>query len=182
LFTHPDDLRMTIHHTVRRAIPDDARAVHAMVLEIADHEGDGHHVRVTADQWRELLARPDVVVHLAETRTEAGPEAAPEAVGYASATRQLHLWSGRDILALDDLYVREAFRGHGVGATLMRAVAEYAAPESLLVRWTLYETNEGARRFYERIGATVHSKLIAAWRPHDYTAWARVSALSEVRS
>jgi GNAT superfamily N-acetyltransferase len=146
--------------TTRRARVTDAATVHAMVLEIADHEGDGQHVHVTPDRWRDLLARPDVVVFLA-FQGEA-------TVGYASATRQLHLWSGHDVLALDDLYVRAAARSRGVGAQLMRTVATYAEPESLLIRWTLYETNDGAHRFYERLGATVNPKLVASWQPRDY--------------
>lgn len=149
--------------TVRRAGVDDAATVHAMVLEIAEHEGDGQHVHVDVPRWRELLARPDVVVLLAEQDAEA--------VGYTSATRQVHLWSGRDLVALDDLYVRTSARNRGVGEQLMCAIAAYAAPEDMLVRWELYETNDGARRFYERIGATVRPKLNAAWRPDDYAAW-----------
>jgi GNAT superfamily N-acetyltransferase len=146
--------------TVRRATVRDAAVVDAMVREIAEHEGDLQHVQLDAARWRDLLARPDVLVLLAEDDDGA--------LGYTSATRQLHLWSGGDVLALDDLYVRPSARNRGVGEQLMRAVATYAAPESLLVRWQLYETNEGARRFYERIGATVRPKLIAAWRPEDY--------------
>lgn len=151
--------------TTRRAGVDDAAIVHAMVLEIAAHEGDSQHVHVDVPRWRDLLARPDVVVLLAE---DSG-----SVLGYTSATRQLHLWTGGELLALDDLYVRESARNRGVGAQLMRAIASYAAPERLLVCWQLYETNGGARRFYERIGATVRPKLLAAWRPEAYADWLR---------
>jgi GNAT superfamily N-acetyltransferase len=120
-------------------------------------------VHVDAARWRELLDEPGVVVLLAE--------ADGQPVGYVSAVRRLQLWQGRDLLALDDLYVREASRGRGVGERLMRAVAGVAAEDGMLVRWELHEDNHGARRFYERIGATVQVKGIAVWRPHDYAVF-----------
>ncbi|MFC4782843.1 GNAT family N-acetyltransferase [Nocardioides sp. MAHUQ-72] len=148
--------------TVRRATPADAGTVQQLLLELADHEGEGQHVHVDVARWRELLADPQVVVLLAEQ--------GDEAVGYVSAVRQVNLWLGRDLLALDDLYVRECARGRGVGEQVMRALAAYAAADSLLIRWGLRSDNDGARRFYERLGATMRTKTIAAWRPHDYAA------------
>ncbi|WP_204263556.1 GNAT family N-acetyltransferase [Geodermatophilus normandii] len=82
--------------TIRRATPTDAGEVAAMVREIAEHEGQSAHVHVDVRRWRTLLGRPDVVVLLAERDGRA--------VGCVSAVRQLHLWTGDDVLALDDLY------------------------------------------------------------------------------
>jgi hypothetical protein len=39
-----------------------------------------------------------------------------QAVGYVSALRQLHLWTGGDVLNLDDLYVRPGQRDGGGAA------------------------------------------------------------------
>lgn len=148
--------------TTRRAAPADAETVQTLLLELADHESSGQHVRVDVRRWRELLADDDVVVLLAER--DGHP------VGYVSAVRQLSLWQGRHLLALDDLYVRAPHRGRRVGEALMRAVAEYAGADRLLVRWEMNVDNDGARRFYVRLGATVRDKGIATWQPHDYTA------------
>ena len=147
---------------VRPAVPADATALQQMLLELADHQGEGQHVHVDAGRWRELLADPRVLVLLAER------EGQP--VGYVSAVRQLNLWAARDILALDDLYVREAARSQGVGDALLRALVAHAAGDRLLIRWELLVDNHGARRFYERIGAAVRTKMVASWRPHDYLA------------
>jgi ribosomal protein S18 acetylase RimI-like enzyme len=146
--------------TVRRATSRDARALHVLLLELADHEGDGHHVHVDVDRWGEMLAEPRVVVLLAE--------AAGAPVGYVSAVHQLNLWLGRDILGLDDLYVRSAARGQGVGELLMSELARHASTEQMLIRWEMRADNDGAKRFYRRLGATLRTKVIAAWLPHDY--------------
>lgn len=112
--------------TVRRAEPKDAPLVAAMVREIAEHEGQSEHVHVDDRDWSALLARPDVTVLLAE--------AGDHVAGYVSAVRQLHLWSSRDLLALDDLFVRPAHRDAGIGRRLMEELAGVVGPERVLMR------------------------------------------------
>lgn len=146
---------------IRRATPADAADVAAMVGEIAAHEDQSAHVHVDQAQWRRLLARSDVIVLLAER------DGAP--IGYVSAIRQLHLWTGGDVLALDDLYVRPASRDGGVGRRLMTALAALATPEQLLIRWGVEADNVDAQRFYRRLGASLRPKVVAAWAPGAYT-------------
>jgi ribosomal protein S18 acetylase RimI-like enzyme len=163
---HPDSpaAPATSVVTVRRATPADADDVAAMVGEIAAHEDQSAHVHVDVQQWRTLLARADVTVLLADR--------ASAVVGYVSAIRQLHLWSGGDVLALDDLYVRPGHRDAGVGRQLMAALAALAAPERLLIRWGMEVDNVDAQRFYRRLGATLRPKVLAAWTPAAYTGLA----------
>ncbi len=146
---------------IRRATPADAADVAAMVREIAAHEDQTAHVQVLDTQWRSLLERPEVIVLLAERNGEAA--------GYVSALRQLHLWTGGDVLDLDDLYVRPAHRDAGLGRRLMAALATLAAPERLLIRWGMEVDNVDAQRFYRRLGATLRPKVLAAWTPAAYS-------------
>ncbi|MFU8874648.1 GNAT family N-acetyltransferase [Micromonospora sp. SL4-19] len=151
---------MTDTVTIRPAGPADAGTVDTLVREIAAHEGDAVHVTVTVDGWRSLLGRSDVIVLLAER--------AGEPLGYVTALRRLHLWSGRDILALDDLWVRASARDAGVGRTLMLALARTAADDGLVIRWEVKPDNAAAQRFYRRLGAGLFTKVIAGWRPESY--------------
>lgn len=58
----------------------------------------------------------------------------------------------------------DAARGQGVGERLMRAVAEVCAQRGLAyARWTVETDNDGARRFYRRIGAQVRDKGVCTW-------------------
>jgi ribosomal protein S18 acetylase RimI-like enzyme len=147
--------------TVRRAGPDDAVTVPTMVREIAAHEGSSHAVADdaagTPESWAAMLARPEVVVLVAER------DGRP--AGYVSAVRRLHLWLGRDILGLDDLFVRDGYRDAGVGRLLMQELAALAAPEQLAIRWEVREDNVAAQRFYRRLGAILRTKVIAFWQP-----------------
>ncbi len=142
---------------VRRAGPDDAATVLTMVREIAAHEGDASAASGTPESWAAMLARPEVVVLIAER------DGVP--VGYVSAVRRLHLWLGRDILGLDDLFVRDGYRDAGVGRLLMTELAALAAPEQLAIRWEVGEDNVAAQRFYRRLGATLRRKVVAFWQP-----------------
>lgn len=146
--------------TIRRATPADAADVVAMVGEIADLEDQAAHVHVDLEQWRRLLTRPEVAVLLAER--------GGRPIGYVSAIRQLHLWTGTDVLNLDDLYVRPGHRDAGVGRRLMAALAAMAAPEQLLIRWGTEADNLDAQRFYSRLGAALRPKVLAAWPPSAY--------------
>lgn len=146
--------------TIRRAAPADAATVQTLVLEIAAHEGDTHHVRVTAERWEQLLGRDDVVVLVAERDGRA--------LGYTSAVRRLHLWSGGDVLAVDDVWVRPGERSAGLGRRLLTAMARVAAPEGLTLTWGVEPENAGAQRFYAGLGATLRDKVLAGWSPDAY--------------
>ena len=146
--------------TIRRAGPDDAAEVAAMVREIAVLEDQAAHVHVDRYQWRGLLARPDVIVLLAERDGAA--------IGYVSAVRRLHLWTGGDVLSLDDLYVHPGHRDAGAGRQLMAALARLAAPEQLHIHWGMEAANVDAQRFYRRLGATLRPKMLASWSPAAY--------------
>lgn len=143
---------------VREATPDDAETVHALVTEIAAHQAQSDSVTVTATQWAGNLGQPDITVLLAEIERQP--------VGYVSAVRRLHLWSGGDIVALDDLYVRPGYRDAGVGRQLMTELA--GRSEGLTITWGVQPDNDAAIRFYRRLGATLRAKVVCAWPPGQH--------------
>jgi GNAT superfamily N-acetyltransferase len=147
--TPPRDVRIVV------AEPGDAAAVFTMVRELAAHEGSLEAVTSDAQRWEQMLAHPDVTVLIAV--------ADDEPVGFVSAVRQLHLWSGAEIVALDDLYVRSAARNRGVGEALMLALAERSG--ALPIRWEVEEGNLAGQRFYLRLGARLRRKVVAWWNP-----------------
>jgi ribosomal protein S18 acetylase RimI-like enzyme len=146
---------------IRRAGVADAEAVLAMVRELAEHQDEGQYVTGDLASWSGLLGREDVVVLVAEQDGRA--------VGYVSALRRPHLWSGTDVLALDDLYVRPAGRDGGVGRSLMLALARYAEPDRLTIAWGVRPDNLGAQRFYERLGAVLRDKVVCSWDAATYS-------------
>lgn len=62
---------------------------------------------------------------------------------------------------IEDLYVRECFRGHGFGTILLKSVARLAVELDYgRVEWCVLDWNENAIKFYDGIGA----KLLPEWR------------------
>ena len=148
--------------SIRRAGAADAEVVLAMVRELADHQDEGRFVTAGLDVWTRLLGRDDVVVLVAEQDGRAS--------GYVSALRRLHLWSGAEVLALDDLYVRPSGRDSGLGRALMLALARYAEPDRLTITWGVRPDNTSAQRFYERLGAVLRDKVVVSWDAATYSA------------
>jgi GNAT superfamily N-acetyltransferase len=72
------------------------------------------------------------------------------------ATYSWH-WPASDLrtsLFMKDLFVAEGHRGAGVGERLMQALRTLAAERGCgRVEWTADAWNEGAQRFYDRLGA-----------------------------
>ena len=152
--TSPGDI------SIRRATPSDADTVLTMVREIAAHQDELEYVTITVNRWEQLLARPEVIVLLAERDSRA--------VGYVSAVRRMHLWSGRDVIGLDDLFVRDGARDAGIGRRLMAELAALAAPEQLTISWGVGSDNIAAHRFYARLGAVLRTKVVVSWPPERY--------------
>jgi len=68
---------------------------------------------------------------------------------------------------IDNIHVDPGRKRQGIGARLMRAVAEWAVqdfPERRVYLWVL-ESNMSARRFYESLGAEVAERDL--WTPPD---------------
>ena len=75
-----------------------------------------------------------------------------EAIGYALFFGIYSSLKGSGIF-LEDLFVREAFRGRGIGRALLCQVARIARQEgSYGIRWEVLGWNESAIKFYKSLG------------------------------
>ncbi|MGW0531632.1 N-acetyltransferase family protein [Streptomyces sp. NPDC003032] len=83
-----------------------------------------------------------------------------ELVGYATCAPEISTWDGVEYLHMDCLFLRDGHRGLGLGPLLMDAVsAEARALGLTVVQWQTPAWNEGAIRFYDRLGARAKEKL-----------------------
>ncbi|GGV43681.1 hypothetical protein GCM10010277_33540 [Streptomyces longisporoflavus] len=88
-----------------------------------------------------------------------------EVVGYATCAPEVSTWDGAEYLHMDCLFLRDGHRGLGLGERLMDAVATEARRLGLAeVQWQTPAWNEGAIRFYDRIGADAKEKLRFTWQ------------------
>lgn len=83
-----------------------------------------------------------------------------QALGYASATLDFSTLDGAPYLHMDCLYVRDSWRGQGIGLRLWQAVHAFAqARRCAAIQWQTPWWNVDAARFYRRLGASEAPKL-----------------------
>ena len=114
-------------------------------------------------EFAEYERQPDAVVITEETLTRDGFGPQPkfrsliaewdaEAIGYALFFGIYSSLKGSGIF-LEDLFVREAFRGRGIGKALLCQVARIARQEGTYgIRWEVLAWNEPAIKFYKSLG------------------------------
>jgi GNAT superfamily N-acetyltransferase len=107
--------------------------------------------------------------------TTSDPAAAAEPLGYALFFPTFSSFLASTGVWLEDLFVREEYRGEGVGQALLEAVAACASERGgERLEWAALDWNEPALGFYRKLGAAT----MGEWITHrlDGEALARVAA------
>ncbi|MEZ4688595.1 MAG: GNAT family N-acetyltransferase [Bacteroidia bacterium] len=136
-------------YTIRWGSPEDAPAIQALIQELAEYERAPDAVDTTPESLRQdgFGNDPCFRVFVAEDDKAGVVGIALYFIGYST-------WKGR-MLYLDDLVVREQFRGSGIGRALLDSVMEQAKVEKAkVVCWQVLDWNTPAIDFYKKIGAT----------------------------
>jgi GNAT superfamily N-acetyltransferase len=133
---------------IRRAEARDVAEILTLIRALAEYERAPHAVTATeADLLRDgFSGAPRFHVELAEW------DGAP--AGFAFWFFSYSTWQGRPGLYLEDLFVRPALRGRGIGRALLAHLARSAVREGCgRFQWQVLDWNAPAVRFYEALGA-----------------------------
>ena len=139
---------MTDALTLRRATVDDVPAILDLIRGIAEYERLSHEVEATEALLRRhgFGPRPIFEAVLAE--------AGGQAVGFALYFFTFSTFKARPTLYLEDLFVRPAMRGRGIGRRLLARLARIAVErECGRMEWSVLDWNSPARDFYFKLGA-----------------------------
>jgi GNAT superfamily N-acetyltransferase len=156
---------------IRPATRDDVPLLLELIGELADYERLRDEVVLDAGLLERHLfgERPAAEAVLAEVDGEA--------VGYALFFPTFSTFLGRPGMWLEDLFVRPARRGAGVGRALLVHVAGLAvACDCGRLEWSALDWNEPALAFYRGLGA----RRLGEWELHrlDGQALAAVASRS----
>ena len=141
--------------TLRLARPDDARLIHAFILELADYEKLPHEVRITVSGVEAMLfgTHPRAFCEIAELDRKP--------VGFALWFYSVSTFEGQHGIYLEDLFVRPSARGVGIGKALMERLARRCRDEGLArLEWAVLDWNTPAIAFYDSLGATAKTAWI----------------------
>lgn len=131
---------------IRPAAPADTALIFALVCELADYENLQSEVDATPEEIARALftPAPRLCCDIAEW------------AGFAVWFLNFSTFRGRHGLYVEDLFVRPAFRGKGIGKTLMRRLAQRCVDDDLArFEWAVLDWNAPSIAFYKSIGAQV---------------------------
>jgi GNAT superfamily N-acetyltransferase len=140
---------MQTNAVIRRVEPRDVPAVVRLAHELAEYERAPDECHLTDDQLTRALFGPSPAVfgHVAEVDGEI--------VGSAIWFLSFSTWRGVHGIYLEDLYVRPAHRGSGLGKRLLVALAEECVRNGYeRLEWAVLDWNTPAIDFYKALGAT----------------------------
>jgi GNAT superfamily N-acetyltransferase len=135
---------------IRRARPDEAGLVLSLVRELAEYEKLLHEVEATeADIGAALFGdNPRLFCDIAEWNGEPA--------GLAVWFIDFSTFSGRSGIYLEDLFVRPARRGNGIGKALLAHLAgECVANGWSQLQWSVLDWNAPSIEFYKSLGAVL---------------------------
>ena len=133
---------------IRPAVAADAGLILAFIRELGEYEQLSHEV--VADEAglaAQLFGeRPRAEVLIADVDGAAA--------GFALFFHNFSTFVGKPGLYLEDLFVRPAFRGHGLGKRLMVRLAQIAVERDCgRFEWSVLDWNTPALDFYRSLGA-----------------------------
>lgn len=131
---------------IRPARPADFPAIMEMIKELALFEKAPEKVTNTVEQ---MFEEQDCFECLVAAKEDG------EVVAMALYYYAYYTWVGKS-LYLDDLYVKEDYRGHKIGSQMLNAVFEAAREASCKrVRWQVLNWNTPAIDLYDKAGADI---------------------------
>src|SRR5215831_9197623 len=136
--------------TIRRARPEDATLIFALLCELAEYEKLTHEVEATEAGIAAALFsdHPRITCEIAEWNGEG--------VGFAVWFYNFSTFSGRSGIYLEDLFVRPAHRGKGIGKALLAHLAKLCVANGWArLQWSVLDWNAPSIAFYKSLGAVL---------------------------
>ena len=133
---------------IRLATPADVPVLLQLVRELATYEREPDAVKATTALLHDALFGTGAVAscHVAVV--------GDEVVGFALWYPTFSTWEGKPGLWLEDLFVRPAARGTGLGKALLVELARLAVDRGWTrFEWWVLDWNQPAHGFYRSMGA-----------------------------
>jgi GNAT superfamily N-acetyltransferase len=160
---------MSVTFTLRPTTPADTAVLHRLMRDFADYEKLAHRFKITEPELHAALFGPKPALESVLADSDG------VTVGFALWYLTFGTFAGRYGLFVEDVYVEQAHRGHGIGLALFRHMAHIALERRCIeMTWNVLDWNAPAIEFYRRIGA----KPVRGWIPQQLSGDA-LTALAE---
>jgi GNAT superfamily N-acetyltransferase len=133
---------------IEPAVPADIPDIVGLIRELAEFERLIDQFIATADRMHESLFGAKRYAEVLMARLDG------KAVGFALFFHNFSTFRAQPGIYLEDLYVRPAFRGEGIGEALLKRIAKLAVERGCgRFEWSVLDWNQRAVDFYKALGA-----------------------------
>ena len=130
------------------ATPADVPTILTLIRELAEFERLLHEVTATEQQLHAGLFGPKPSAEVVMARI------GEDVAGFALYFHNFSTFLAKPGIYLEDLYVRQKFRGQGCGEALLRHLAHIALERGCgRLEWSVLDWNQRAIDFYKSLGA-----------------------------
>ncbi|MCE5322212.1 GNAT family N-acetyltransferase [bacterium] len=139
---------MSTHCKIRTAAESDVPLVFELVRDLAEFEHMTDECVATEQDIHNLLFGTGAVAEAVIADFDG------QAAGFALFLHNCSTFAGKKVIYLEDLFVRPALRGKGIGKALLLHVIDLAKERDCArVEWHALKWNTRAIEFYKSIGA-----------------------------
>ena len=134
--------------SIRRARLEDSALIFALLRELAEYEELTHELVATEAGIAQALFTGNPVLTCEIAEWESKP------AGFAIWFFNFPTFAGRRGIYLEDLFVRPAFRGRGIGKALLAHLANLCVENGWSrLQWSVLDWNTPSIDFYRSLGA-----------------------------
>ncbi len=139
---------------IRPATTHDIGLILQFIRELAEYEREPQAVTATEADLLRYGFGPDPKFRVLMAEWDG------QSAGFALYFYNYSTWLGRPGIYLEDVFVRPAFRGKGIGKALLLYLARLAVKENCgRFQWQVLDWNTPSIKFYESLGA----KIMKEW-------------------
>jgi GNAT superfamily N-acetyltransferase len=145
---------------IRFATENDVPTILQLIRDLAEFEKLSHEVVATEELLHKNLFGERKCAEALIALVDDQP------AGFALFFHNFSTFLGRPGIYLEDLFVKPEFRSHGIGAGLLKHLAELAMERKCgRLEWSVLNWNRRAIEFYESLGA----KPVDGWTVYRMT-------------
>jgi GNAT superfamily N-acetyltransferase len=136
--------------SIHRARPEESALIFSLLFELAEYEKLGHEVVATETGIADALFGNNPILFCEIAEWEGKP------AGFAIWFFNFSTFAGRPGIYLEDLFVRPAFRGNGIGKALLVHLARLCVENNWSrLQWSVLDWNTPSIEFYKSLGAVM---------------------------
>ncbi|XP_054155512.1 uncharacterized protein LOC128953984 [Oppia nitens] len=138
--------------TIRKAVKDDCPILRQLIQGLAAYHKLNTVLVYPVEQLEEQGFSDQPSKQLFQALVAQSTDSKQQLVGYIIYFMTYSAFNGK-VIQMEELYVREEYRGCGLGRTLMRELAKEAIQLSVgSIEWDCMSNNESSILFYKRLG------------------------------